>query len=539
MSEGPTEPVPTEPDWANIPAHRPLQPDDPREIGGYRLRARLGEGGMGRVYLSYTPGGRPVAIKVIRAEFADDPGFRRRFEQEVATAQRVQGVYTAPVIDANTHSAQPWLATAYVPGPSLQQAVGVYGPLPDESVLVLVAGVAEALQAIHAAGIVHRDLKPSNVILAADGPRVIDFGIARAVDTTSVTQAGVKVGTPAFMAPEQVRGHSATPAVDVFALGALACFAATAELPFGGGLDPLVPHRILEEEPDLSACPKRLHDLVTRCLAKDPRQRPSPTQVIELCRQVSTGTRLQMGEGWLPPSVAAAVNRIATAPAPEPEPVKRVRRRLLALTAATVVVAAAAAITTAVATGAFRTNTAGSPGPGSTATGGPTSTTTTEPSVTTSTAGRTTTTQTSASPAPSDEGLPPFAPSNETVRSGGQVRLTIDRGANAMDLSRWEAEAEIFVYRGIEFTEAGLSGLEGTQFGLLADGTPASFDTCRNHTQWISAITWRQVHRGSFSCLRTSNGQRGILRIDEIPNFDDNSPTTVLTGNVWERIVDR
>jgi hypothetical protein len=320
---------------------------------------------MGRVYLSHTPGGRPVALKIIRAEYADDPGFRRRFELEVTTAQRVQGMYTAPVIDADTRAEHPWLATAYVPGPSLQQAVGVYGALPEQSVFLLVAGVAEALQSIHGAGIVHRDLKPSNVILAADGPRVIDFGIARAVDTTSVTQTGLRVGTPAFMAPEQVRGQSSTPAVDIFALGSLACFAATAELPFGGGLDPLVPHRILEQEPDLDRCPQRLRELVIRCLAKDPRERPAPAQVIDLCRQLSGDTRLQMGDDWLPRPVAAVVQRIATAPVPPPAPERRPSRRRLAILATTfVVLAAGIGIGTAAAFGAFRPSAAGTPEPG-------------------------------------------------------------------------------------------------------------------------------------------------------------------------------
>jgi hypothetical protein len=337
--------VPSQPGW-QLPAHRPLEPADPIEVGGYRLRARLGEGGMGVVYLSYTPGGRPLAIKVVRGEYAGDPGFRRRFEQEVATARRVQGQYTAPVVDANPQAPQPWLATTYVPGPSLQQAVGEYGPLPAESVLVLVAGMAEALQSIHAAGVVHRDLKPSNVILAVDGPRVIDFGIARAVDSTSITQTGSRLGTAAYMAPEQVRGDAATPALDVFALGAVACYAATGELPFGGGLDPAVPYRILEQEPELAALPPQLHGLVSRCLAKDPRHRPTPTQVIDLCRTASTGTRLQMGSGWLPPVVAAAVSRIASLPAPPvPRGPRKPRRARVALVSA-ILAAAVASVAT-------------------------------------------------------------------------------------------------------------------------------------------------------------------------------------------------
>ena len=175
---------------------QPLAGDDPATIAGYRIAAKLGAGGMGKVYLSYTPGGRPVAIKVIRPEFGEDPEFRRRFAQEVQSAQRVQGLFTAPVIDADTEGRQPWLATAYVPGPSLADSVVAHGALPVQAVLLLIAGMAEALHVIHGAGIVHRDLKPSNVLLAADGPRVIDFGIAHAADATSLTGSGVTIGTP-------------------------------------------------------------------------------------------------------------------------------------------------------------------------------------------------------------------------------------------------------------------------------------------------------------------------------------------------------
>ena len=195
-------------------------------MAGYRLSARLGSGGMGKVYLSYTPGGRPVAIKVIRPEFAEDPDFRRRFRQEVQAAQRVQGLYTAPVIDSETDGAQPWLATAYVAGPTLAAAVAEHGPLPVQTVLLLVAGMAEALQGIHGAGIVHRDLKPSNVLLAPDGPRVIDFGIARAADAHALTGSGIMIGTPAFMAPEQATGAAIGAETDIFALGQVAVFAA-------------------------------------------------------------------------------------------------------------------------------------------------------------------------------------------------------------------------------------------------------------------------------------------------------------------------
>jgi serine/threonine protein kinase len=268
------------------PAPRSLGPHDPRDVGGYRIRAVLGDGGMGKVYLADGKDG-PVAVKVVRPEFADDPAFRRRFEQEVATATRVRGDHTASVISAGTRAAQPWLATEYVPGPSLQYAVGTHGPLPAGRVLSLVAGVAEALRSIHTAGVVHRDLKPSNVILAPDGPKVIDFGIARAADSTSVTRTGMRPGTPAYMSPEHVRGDEVTPTADVFALGVLANYAATGELAFGGGTDPAVAYRILEREPNLTGCPDPVRSIVLRCLDKDPRRRPTAGEVSQLCRSAA------------------------------------------------------------------------------------------------------------------------------------------------------------------------------------------------------------------------------------------------------------
>ncbi|WP_371629333.1 protein kinase [Streptomyces sp. NBC_00341] len=299
---------------------QPLTADDPATIAGYRLAAKLGAGGMGKVYLSYTPGGRPVAIKVIRPEFGEDPEFRRRFAQEVQSAQRVQGLFTAPVIDADTNGAQPWLATAYVPGPSLADAVVAHGALPVEAVLLLIAGMAEALHVIHGAGIVHRDLKPSNVLLAADGPRVIDFGIAYAADATSLTGSGVTIGTPSFMAPEQAAGRRVTPATDIFALGQVAAFAAAGAPAFGEGTSHGVLYRIVHEEPDLSRVPERLMELVSRCLAKDPEARPSVAEVIELCQTANAETVLRRPEDWLPSPVAADITVRAAAPAPAQTP---------------------------------------------------------------------------------------------------------------------------------------------------------------------------------------------------------------------------
>ncbi|MFF9123013.1 protein kinase [Streptomyces sp. NPDC014889] len=264
---------------------QPLQPDDPPVVGGYRLAARLGAGGMGRVYLSHTQGGRPVAIKVVRPELADDPAFRRRFRREIAAARRVRGAYTAELIDAAADGVPPWLATLYVPGPSLSDAVARRGPLPVAAVLWLMAGVAEALQAIHDAGIVHRDLKPSNVLLATDGPRVIDFGISLASDATSHTTTGAAIGTPSFMAPEQASAGEVTAATDVFALGQTAAFAALGEPLYGTGPAVMLLYRIVNEEPDLSLLPEQLRPLLARCLATDPEERPTPAEVVEWCRQ--------------------------------------------------------------------------------------------------------------------------------------------------------------------------------------------------------------------------------------------------------------
>ncbi|MGW0773952.1 serine/threonine-protein kinase [Streptomyces sp. NPDC002835] len=299
---------------------KPLGEDDPKHVAGYKIAARLGAGGMGKVYLSYTPGGRAVAIKVIRPDFAQDAEFRRRFAQEVQAAQRVQGLFTAPVIDADAEAEQPWLATAYVPGPSLSDAVAQHGKLPVETVLLLVAGIAEALQIIHGAGIVHRDLKPANVLLAADGPRVIDFGIARAADATSLTSSGVTIGTPSFMAPEQAAGSHVTPATDIFALGQIAAYAATGRAAFGEGTSHGVLYRIVHEEPDLTELPAQLRELVTRCMVKEPENRPSVAEILSICQAANGETVLRRPEEWLPSVVAAEITTRKAAPAPPATP---------------------------------------------------------------------------------------------------------------------------------------------------------------------------------------------------------------------------
>ncbi|MFI8238514.1 protein kinase [Streptomyces sp. NPDC085866] len=288
----------------------PLEDGDPRTVGGYRLVARLGAGGMGRVYLSHTPGGRAVAVKVIRPELAENTEFRKRFQAEVAAASRVHGIYTAPVVDSDTEGAVPWCATAYVPGPSLSEAVRDHGPLPVDTVLRLIAGVAEALQAVHREGIVHRDLKPSNVLLASDGPRVIDFGVARAADATSLTQSGTALGTVAYMAPEQVLGAEAAPAADVFALGQTAVFAATGGAAFGDGDPHAVLYRVVHAEPDLSRVPAEIQDLVARCLRKPAAERPTVEEVIRSVQEIQAyrGDEARFASGaWLPGELAAGI----------------------------------------------------------------------------------------------------------------------------------------------------------------------------------------------------------------------------------------
>lgn len=312
----------TEPFGALSPSpFEALTPDDPRVIGGYRLCARLGAGGMGRVYLAYTAGGRPVALKVVRPELAEDPGFRHRFAQEVASARRIHGLYTAQVVDAGTDATTPWLATTFVPGPSLQQVVHRHGPLPERPVLLLVAGIAEALQAIHAAGVVHRDLKPGNVLVAADGPRVIDFGIARAADAHPLTGTGLRIGSPGFMAPEQALGLPATPATDVFALGALIACTGSGTAPFGDGPESASLYRAVHEEPDLSRLPHGLHELVRLCLAKDPGDRPGTAWLIEAARNhPATDGELRFSDGWLPRQVSSEIHRHTDLPATPPPP---------------------------------------------------------------------------------------------------------------------------------------------------------------------------------------------------------------------------
>jgi len=274
-----------------------LQPGDPHEIGPYRLLGQLGSGGMGRVFLGLSAGGRPIAVKVIRSDLAADPEFRARFRREVAAARKVSGLFTALVVDADLDNPVPWLATAYVTGPSLAEAVRDHGPLPSRTLLALTAGLAEGLNGIHAAGVVHRDLKPANVLLAEDGPRIIDFGISQAAEASAVTGANLLIGSPGFMSPEQVLGNEVGPPSDMFSLGAVLTFAATGQGPFGSGSPAALMYRLVNSPPELDGVPGELRSLVRSCLAKHPGDRPAARELL------AQADAIQPAPGWLGDSI--------------------------------------------------------------------------------------------------------------------------------------------------------------------------------------------------------------------------------------------
>ncbi|MGR4879262.1 serine/threonine-protein kinase [Streptomyces sp. LARHCF249] len=314
---------------------------DPAHIGPFRCVALLGQGGMGRVLLGVGPDGRLVAVKQVHADLAEDDGFRARFRREVAASRQVSGAFTAPVVDADPDAETPWLASLFVPGPSLGEA----GPLPEEAVRRLAAGLAHALADVHRAGLIHRDLKPSNVLLAEDGVRVIDFGIVRAAgDQTRITHAGALIGSPAFMSPEQALGRELTPASDVFSLGATLVAACTGNPPFTSGSVPGLLYEITHGEPDLDGVPAGLRPVVGACLAKDPADRPALSELLALIGPVPPAARpwpeavRQLLAGQRDETARLVAGSTAPAPAPH-----RARRRWLRPLLAVVLVAAVAA----------------------------------------------------------------------------------------------------------------------------------------------------------------------------------------------------
>lgn len=264
-----------------------LRREDPRVVGSFRLHRRLGAGGMGVVYLGSDRRGQRVALKVIRPDLAEDQEFRSRFAREVSAARRIRGGCTARLVAADLEADRPWFATQYVPGPSLHDKVAEEGPLSAADTAAIGAALSEGLVAVHEAGVVHRDLKPSNILLSPKGPRIIDFGIAWATGASTLTHVGTAVGSPGFLAPEQVRGAVVTPATDVFSLGATLAYAATGDSPFGHGSSEVMLYRVVHEEPQLYGVPDALAPLLRACLAKDPEQRPSTLQLSMRLKEIA------------------------------------------------------------------------------------------------------------------------------------------------------------------------------------------------------------------------------------------------------------
>jgi serine/threonine protein kinase len=329
-------------------AHVPLLQTDPSQVGRYRLVARLGAGGMGVVYLGVSQDGQQAAVKVLRPELADNPEFRARFGREVTMLTRVQGVCTVRVIQADTKAPKPFLVTEYADGPSLSEYIDARGPLHAGMLYGLATGLAEALTAIHAAGIVHRDLKPSNVLLTAGGPKVIDFGIAQALDTTSLTKTGITLGSAGFMAPEQLMGKAWTPA-DIFTWAVTVAYAASGQPPFGTGPPDAIMYRIVHAAPDISAVPPGLRPLVEAALAKEPGDRPTAPQLLsELThtsaqRSVGYGNPTQtiLAQTWHPSAPGPAGPPPGSAPLPTPRSSRR-RKILLPILLSLAFVLAAA-----------------------------------------------------------------------------------------------------------------------------------------------------------------------------------------------------
>jgi serine/threonine protein kinase len=296
----------------------------PEYVGNYAVERELGAGGMGTVYLARSRGGRTVAVKVARPELAADPHFRDRFRAEVEAARRVGGFHTAQVVDADPEAAAPWLATAYISGPTLSDLLAAQGAMGEAQLLLLGAALAEALQAIHACGLVHRDLKPGNIIMADDGPRVLDFGIARALESSRLTSTGAAFGTPGFLAPEQAQGLEVGVAADVFALGAVLVAAAGGRA-FGEGTPMGLMYRAVHEEPDLSSLPPDVRPVVARCLAKDPQHRPTPQELLDLFAPRAAPQPTALVHSLTLPNAAVptaagpvAVSGPASGPVPEP-----------------------------------------------------------------------------------------------------------------------------------------------------------------------------------------------------------------------------
>jgi serine/threonine protein kinase len=557
---------------------KPLSEDEPRLIGGFRLRGRIGTGAMGRVYLGETAGGRPVAVKVIRPELADDPQFRRRFAREIEAVRQVHGLYTAPLVDADPNAPQPWLATGYIAGPSLGDAVTAHGPLPTDAVYALALGVAEALTAIHAAGVIHRDLKPANVLLVDDGPRVIDFGIARAADASHLTKTGQRVGTPPFMSPEEALDQHVGPPADVFALGALLTYAATGKPPFGDGpSDTAVVHRIIYEPPNLTDLDEDLRQLVQACLHKDPHQRPTLAEIIERCR-IHTG-HTQPGSGWLPRPIAAEISQredlmnILTDPAERRSP----RRALTAAVLAVGIVAATATIpwvfsrtspqtgpppplATGVLPGPTPVNPATPPASTSTPASSPpiavfgSSQVNPEPSqigppIPLSPATATTSDFSAASPQPAGN-APAANPqsagnalaaspqsassalSSPSVQEQRVVELSTQPGNESVDIDWWRQMRD--KSGDLQMDQNGIYTVMGAKLSVIGDSPEPTFARCAQVQAWTTRVNFATLHVGSRLCAQSRMGRYAMLQVRALPSSSASNGRFVFYGRTWE-----
>ncbi|MFB6791492.1 protein kinase [Streptomyces olivaceus] len=302
-----------------------LRREDPRVVGSFRLHRRLGAGGMGVVYLGSDKKGQRVALKVIRPDLAEDQEFRSRFAREVSAARRIRGGCTARLVAADLEADRPWFATQYVPGPSLHDKVADGGPLVAADVAAVGAALSEGLVAVHEAGVVHRDLKPSNILLSPKGPRIIDFGIAWATGASTLTHVGTAVGSPGFLAPEQVRGAAVTPATDVFSLGATLAYASMGDSPFGHGSSEVMLYRVVHEEAQLHGVPDALAPLVRACLAKDPDERPSTLQLSLRLKEIAAREAQGLADAR-PPAPRSAEADVPTGPLADTYPERASRR---------------------------------------------------------------------------------------------------------------------------------------------------------------------------------------------------------------------
>ncbi|ACU69044.1 serine/threonine protein kinase [Catenulispora acidiphila DSM 44928] len=417
----------------NSDVHKGGSPATDR-LGPYLLVTQLGSGAMGRVFLGTDSTGRQAAVKVVRSDLADIPAFRKRFSRELNVAERVHSPRVAEIYDAQTEGKRPWLATEYVPGPTLQDAVEQGGAFDNEHLRALAVAIAEALEVIHAAEVVHRDLKPANVLLGPDGPKVIDFGVARALDASLLTNTGQTLGTPAYMSPEQADGRAVESASDVFALGSLLVFAATGRLAFGDGAPLAILHRVVNNDPDLSGVAEDdevLRGVIEGCLCKEPEDRPSPQQIKDTFGAI--GWQPLTGVAWQQPPLgvglpltagdAADLPTVAIAP-------KRGTKRVAVISAATVAALILATIAVVEASGGGKGNTAAD----TARTGGPTSSSqqnggafpsTDTSSGSTSSSGQTTPTSSSPPPPSQASGapVPPGGGAGSTAPPQGSSQL--------------------------------------------------------------------------------------------------------------------